>query len=66
MSETKIVVDTNAIVSALIAGGTPQRIIQGWINQEFLVVMSQELRHEINTALTRAHLIFFDSKRKFY
>ena len=33
MSVKRVVVDTNIVVSALTAGGTPQKIIQAWIIQ---------------------------------
>jgi uncharacterized protein len=60
----RVVVDTNIIISALSAGGTPQRIIQAWIMGEFLAVMSTELQQEINTVLNRAKLIKPDKRHR--
>lgn len=64
MSVKRVVVDTNVIVSALTAGGTPQKILQAWITGEFLAVISEELRREINTVLSRSKLVSFDKRRK--
>ena len=64
MSVKRIVVDTNVVVSALTAGGTPQKIIQAWITGQFLAIISEELRSEINTVLSRSKLISFDKKRR--
>ena len=62
MSVKRVVVDTNVVISALIAGGTPQKIIQAWIMGEFLAVMSKELRQEINTVLNRSKFIKPDKR----
>lgn len=51
-------------ISALTAGGTPQKIIQAWITGEFLVVMNTELRQEINTVFNRSKFIKPDKKRR--
>jgi uncharacterized protein len=64
VSVRRVVVDTNVVVSALTAGGTPQKIIQAWITGEFLAIISEELRREINTVLSRSKLISFDKKRR--
>lgn len=64
MSVERVVVDTNVVVSALIADGTPQKIIQAWIVGEFLAIISKELRQEINTVLRRSKLAPFDKKRR--
>ncbi len=64
MSVKRVVVDTNVVVSALTAGGTPQKIIQAWITGEFLAIISDELRQEINEVLSRAKLVPFDRKRR--
>lgn len=64
MNVKRVVVDTNVIVSALTAGGTPQRILEAWITGEFIALISKELRQEINTVLKRSHLISFDRKRR--
>ncbi len=64
MSVKRVVVDTNVIISALTAGGTPQKIIQAWITGEFLAVMSTALRQEINTVFNRSKFIKPDKKRR--
>ena len=64
MRVKRVVVDTNVVVSALTAGGTPQKIIQAWITGEFLAIISEELRQEINMVLNRSKLAPFDKKRK--
>ncbi len=63
MSVKRVVVDTNIVVSALTAGGTPQKILQAWVSGQFLAIISKELQTEINTVLGRSHLISFDKKR---
>jgi uncharacterized protein len=60
----RVVVDTNVVVSALTAGGTPQKIIQAWITGEFVALVSIELQNEINTVLSRSKLAPFDRKRR--
>ena len=64
MSVKRVVVDTNVVISALTAGGTPQKIIQAWITGEFLAVMSTELRQEITTVFNRSKFIKPDKKRR--
>jgi putative PIN family toxin of toxin-antitoxin system len=64
VSVKRAVVDTNVVVSALVGGGTPQKIIQAWITGQFLAVMSEELKYEINTVLNRSKLAPFDKKRR--
>jgi putative PIN family toxin of toxin-antitoxin system len=64
VSVKRVVVDTNVVVSALAAGGTPQKIVQAWITGEFLAIISEELKHEINTVLRRSKLVSFDRKRR--
>lgn len=64
MSVKRVVVDTNVIISALTAGGTPQKVIQAWITGEFLAIMSKELRQEINTVFNRSKFFKPDRKRR--
>ena len=64
MSVKRVVVDTNVVVSALTAGGVPQKIIQAWITGLFMAMMSNELRQEINTVLNRSKLVSADKKRR--
>ena len=64
MSAKRVVVDTNVVVSAFTAGGTPQKIIQAWISGQFLAIISVELQNEINTVLSRSKFTSFDRKRR--
>lgn len=64
MAEKRVVVDTNVIVSGLIAGGTPQKILQAWIMGRFQSIISSELKNEINVVLKRNKLLGFNSKKK--
>jgi putative PIN family toxin of toxin-antitoxin system len=64
VSVKRVVVDTNIVVSALTAGGFPQKIIQAWITGEFLAVISKELKQEINAVLGRSKFVKLDKKRR--
>lgn len=64
MSVKRAVVDTNVVISALTAGGTPQKVIHAWITGEFLAIMSKELRQEINTVFNRSKFFKSDRKRR--
>jgi len=64
VSEKRVVVDTNVVISALTAGGMPQKIIHAWLTGEFLAVMSPELRQEIKTVLSRSKFASQDKKRR--
>ncbi|MFN7906276.1 MAG: putative toxin-antitoxin system toxin component, PIN family [Pseudobdellovibrionaceae bacterium] len=64
MSVKRVVVDTNVVISALTAGGTPQKIIHAWITGEFVAVMSTELRQEINSVFNRSKFIKLDRARR--
>jgi predicted nucleic acid-binding protein len=44
VSVKRVVVDTNVVISALTAGGTPQKIIQAWITGEFLAFIKPDKR----------------------
>tara|TARA_Y100000590_G_scaffold465971_1_gene639857 strand:+ start:813 stop:1229 length:417 start_codon:yes stop_codon:yes gene_type:complete len=64
VSAKRVVVDTNVVVSGLIAGGAPQKILQAWIMGQFQPVISSELKDEINTVLRRNKLVHLDGKKK--
>ena len=64
MNAKRVVVDTNVVISAFTAGGSPQKIIQAWIMGQFLAVISIELQNEINTVLSRSKFAPFDRKRR--
>lgn len=53
MSAKRVVVDTNVIVSGLIGTGFPGRIIEAWLFGEIHVVISQELKAEVNRILLK-------------
>ncbi len=48
MSVKRVVVDTNVVISALTAGGTPQKIIKAWITGEFVAVLSIAAGHRFS------------------
>ncbi len=64
MKEKRVVIDTNVIVSGLIAGGAPQRILSSWIMGHFVVLVSKELKLEVNDVMRRTKIVPFDAKRK--
>ncbi len=64
MKEKRVVIDTNVIVSGLIAGGAPQRILSAWIMGHFVVLVSKELKLEVNDVMRRTKIVPFDAKRK--
>ena len=53
MREKNVVIDTNVIVSAFIAGGPPQKILKAWMKNRFAVVISRDLQEEINEVFKR-------------
>jgi putative PIN family toxin of toxin-antitoxin system len=52
----RIVLDTNVVVSALIWGGTPDRLVQMAIDGDIELCTSPELLSELQEVLLRAHL----------
>ena len=52
----RIVLDTNAVVSALLRGGTPYRLIQAAVDGTLMLCTSPELLAELRDVLTRQHL----------
>ena len=52
----RIVLDTNAVVSALLWGGTPYRLIQAAVDGTLTLCTSPELMAELRDVLTREHL----------
>lgn len=64
MKERRIVVDTNIVVSAFLSGGISQSILKAWLNKEFIALISDELKYEINEVLNRPSINAFDRKRQ--
>ena len=56
MSEKRIVVDTNVIVSGLLGKGAPGKIVEAWLFGFIFPVVSRELKTEVNDVLQRAHI----------
>ena len=56
MSERRVVVDTNVIVSGLLSGGTPGKIIEAWMLGRFTPVISNELKRELNDVIHRPNI----------
>jgi len=51
-----VVVDTNVIVSGLLSGGTPGKIIEAWMLGRFTPVISNELKRELNDVIQRPNI----------
>lgn len=52
----RVVLDTNVVVSALVWGGTPDRLIQAAIDGEIDLATSPALLSELRAVLARPHL----------
>lgn len=52
----RAVVDTNVVVSALIWGGTPFKLLQAAIDQDIALYTSPALLAELRAVLARDHL----------
>lgn len=53
----RIVLDTNIVVSALVWGGTPYRLLQAAVDGEIELVTSPALLDELRDVLSRSHLV---------
>lgn len=42
----KVILDTNVVISAVYFGGSPKKIIEHWIEQKFLLILSLEIADE--------------------
>lgn len=54
----RLVLDTNVVVSALIWGGTPYKLLQAAADGNIELFTSPTLQHELRSVLARAHLAF--------
>ena len=52
----RILLDTNVVVSALIWGGTPYKLIEAAVNGDLILCTSPALLAELRVVLTREHL----------
>jgi hypothetical protein len=52
----RVVLDTNVVVSALVWGGTPYKLLQAAANGDIELVTSPALIDELRDVLTRSHL----------
>jgi putative PIN family toxin of toxin-antitoxin system len=52
----RIVLDTNVVVSALIWGGTPYKLIEAAVDGDLVLCTSPALLAELRAVLTREHL----------
>jgi putative PIN family toxin of toxin-antitoxin system len=52
----RIVLDTNVVVSVLLWGGTPYRLMQAAVDGAITLCASPELLSELNAVLARDHL----------
>lgn len=53
----KVVIDTNVFISAILFGGTPRNIINGWPEGKFILCLSPELKAEILNKLQKKFLL---------
>ena len=53
----RVVLDTNIVVSALVWGGTPDRLIQAAIDGEIDLLTSPALMDELRDVLARPHVV---------
>lgn len=47
----RVIIDTNVFISGLLFGGNPEKVLQKWINREFILCISPELQAEIVSKL---------------
>ncbi|HLD73285.1 MAG TPA: putative toxin-antitoxin system toxin component, PIN family [Bdellovibrionota bacterium] len=53
----RVVVDTNIVLSGFLSQkGIPSKILQAWINQEFISLLSSELKQEYFSVLEYSHI----------
>ena len=52
----RIVLDTNVVVSALLWGGTPYKLVEAAVEGDLVLCTSPALLVELRTVLTREHL----------
>lgn len=53
----KVVIDTNVFISGILFGGNPQKILEAWLHQKFILCLSPELKAEILGKLERKFLL---------
>ncbi len=53
----KVVIDTNVFISGIVFGGTPRKIINAWIAEEYVFCLSPELKAEILIKLQKKFLL---------
>lgn len=64
MKEKRVVIDTNIVVSAFLSGGHSHKILKSWLSKDFVALVSDELKDEINEVLKRPAINLFDKKKK--
>ena len=66
LTRLRVVVDTNVFVSAFIWGGNPRKVIQKWLREEFVLLLSPFLLAEIILVLKRFGFDQADQQRLRY
>lgn len=52
----RVVLDTNVLISAVIAVGSPYRIYQAWLDGAFELITSAALLREVELVIARPHI----------
>lgn len=67
MEEKRVVIDTNVIVSGILGSSFSSKSIQAWLRNEITVVVSNELKEEVNIVFQRPHVTkgLKDSSKKY-
>lgn len=53
LTKLRVVVDTNVFISGLIWGGNPEKVIEGWLEERFTLLISPFLLSEILLTLEK-------------
>lgn len=43
----KVIIDSNVFISGLLFGGNPEKILQSWVKNEFILCISPQLQAEL-------------------
>lgn len=53
----KVIVDMNVIISGIVFGGTPRKIIELWLRKTYIFCLSPELKSEVLSKLQQKFLL---------
>lgn len=57
----KVVIDTNVFISGILFGGNPRKLLEAWIDKNFVCCISPELKAEILQKLGKKFLLSSES-----